>query len=117
MDFSVFLALSGAIYKFVEFVKPAIKRLGYADNVYEALVQLIACIAGVVLAFVAGGVNLLPAALPVPSVVGVVVTGVLIGLGADVVNAFIDLFYGWNKPTAKGTVSADVEVKAEVQPA
>lgn len=98
MDATVFLALAGAVYKFTEFIKPALKKPGWSDDVYNAAVQLLACVIGVVLAFVAGGVNLLPAVLPVPPVAGVVITGIVIGLGADVVNAALDLFYGWQKP-------------------
>lgn len=106
MDATLFLALSGAVYKFVEVLKPAVAtaaaRWGWTDDTRQAMVQLVAVILGVVLAFVAGGVNMIPASLPVPDVVGVVATGVVIGLGADVVNAVLGLFYGWQKtPAAK----------------
>lgn len=97
------LALAGAIYKFVEVVKPMIRslvvdRLHGSEDVYSAVVQAVSMAAGAVMAATMG-VNLLAALLPsAPNWTGYLATGFVIALGSDVLNAVIDLLYGWQRP-------------------
>lgn len=102
MEATTFLVLAGSVNRLVEVLKPALtnfsKKSGWSDGAYDALVQFISVLLGVLLAFVSGGANLLPAVLNIPAPVGIALTGVLIGLGADVVNAAVDFFYSWQRP-------------------
>jgi hypothetical protein len=112
MDATSFLVLAASVNRLVEAFKPSLKNLSdklkWSDDGYTALVQATAMVLGVVLAFIANGANLLPVTLPVPPVVGVVLTGLVVGLGADAVNLVIDFLYSWQRPepppadTAKG---------------
>ena len=101
MDATTFLVLAGSVNRLVEVLKPSIKntqtRFGWTDDAYVALVQFVSVLLGVVIAFVAGGANLFPAYEAIPQWLGVVGTGLIIGLGADAVNLVIDFLYSWKR--------------------
>ena len=104
MDATAFLVLAASVNRLVEALKPSLKNLSdklkWSDDGYTALVQATAMVLGVVLSFIANQANLLPVSLPVPSVVGVILTGLVVGLGADAVNLVIDFLYSWQRPAA-----------------
>lgn len=97
------LALAGAVYKFVEVVKPMIRslvvdRLKGSEDAYSAVVQAVSMLVGAVMAATIG-VNILSVVLPTaPEWAGYLATGFVIALGSDVLNAVIDLVYGWQRP-------------------
>lgn len=97
MDFSVPLALAAAVNRLMAIIKPYISNFGKANNwsnqVYDLVLQIIAILIGVVGAFALGGVNVLPATLNVSDTVGVIVTGVLVGLGSDLLNGVLAFLY------------------------
>lgn len=96
MDFAVVLAASAAVNRFVEFVKPYVDKLKLADNTRDGVLVLIAVLAGILIALLSdGAVNIFTGVPRLSPLGGQLLTGVLAGLGADVLNAFISLFYGW----------------------
>lgn len=102
------LAAAVAVNRFIEAIKPGLEK-ALPKDWYEGIVRLVACLAGILVAFVAGGLNIVPESLHVPQVAAVVLTGILIGLGSDAVNWFMDLLYGWQtKVTAKSVGNSDV---------
>jgi hypothetical protein len=107
MDATSFLVLAGSVNRLVEVLKPSIKnattKFQWSDDAYAASVQFVAIVLGILIAFVAGGVNLLPAVLPVSATVGTIVTGIVIGLGSDAVNLVIDFLYSYQRPTVPPT--------------
>jgi hypothetical protein len=106
MDASAFLALAGAVNRLVSVLKPTVGRLGLSDRAYDIALQLIAIVAGVILAFVAGGANVIPASLNVSPTIGVIITGVLVGLGSDVLNAVLEFLYAGQKAQGVPVVAA-----------
>jgi len=97
------LALAGAVYKFVEVVKPMIRslvvdRLKGSEDAYSAAVQAVSMLIGAVMSATVS-VNLLSVVWPAaPEWAGYLATGFVIALGSDVLNAVIDLVYGWQRP-------------------
>lgn len=117
MDFTLVLALAGAVERFTEVVKPIIAGFKLSDDAYKAAVQLVGIVIGVVLALLAGGsVNLLAGYPQIPQVFGIVITGAIAGLGASGVHVFIDLLYSWKdnstQPTATVTETTTSSVTA-----
>lgn len=111
MDATSFLVLAGSVNRLVEALKPSLtnvsKKFGWSDNAYDALVQTVSVLLGVIIAFVAGGANLFPASLPFPQWFEVAGTGIVIGLGADIVNLVIDFLYSYQRPTPPATPAVD----------
>ena len=109
MDASVFLALAGAVNRLVSALKPRIGQLGlrfgWSDDVYDVVLQLIAIVAGIILALTTSA-NVIPASLNASSLIGMIITGVLIGLGSDVLNAVIEFLYKPAGPGPGGTLVA-----------
>lgn len=100
MDTSLFIAASVAVNRFVDFLKPYVRKLPYSADIQDALLLLIACASGVLLAF-SGQLNLFTVVPNIPPFVATVLTGVLCGFGADVINVVVSLLYNWkdaNKP-------------------
>lgn len=102
MDATSFLVLAGSVNRLVEALKPSLanasRSFGWSDAAYNALVQTVSVLLGVIIAFVAGGANLFPASVPFPQWLEVAGTGIVVGLGADVVNLVIDFLYSWMRP-------------------
>jgi hypothetical protein len=94
MDFSLVIAASAAVNRFVEFIKPYVRKLQYTVDIQDGLLVLIAVLAGVAVAFM-GNLNLFVGIPNLPVVFAQILTGVIAGLGADVINVVIDLLYGW----------------------
>jgi hypothetical protein len=103
MDAQGFLALAAGVRQVVEGLKPGLtnlsKRFGWSDGAYDALIQSVAMALGVVLAFVTHA-NLLPVSLTDNAIIGQAVTGIVIGLGSDVVNLVITFLYSYERPAA-----------------
>jgi hypothetical protein len=98
MDFTIYFTLAAAVNRTVEVIKPLVKRYNFEQNVYDALIQLIAIALGILVVSVAK-VNIVNAFFPVvPEYLAFLVTGALVGLGADVLNGVIDLLYSWQRP-------------------
>lgn len=96
MDFAIVLAAAAAANRFVEFVKPQVQKLNLSDNAYNAVLTLIAVLSGILIALLSNGaVNIFTGIPTLTPVAGQILTGVLAGLGADVLNAVISLLYGW----------------------
>lgn len=93
-DFAAVMASAAAVNRFVEFAKPFVAKLNLNEELYKSVLVLISVLAGIVVALI-GNLNLFSAIGNMNALVGVLLTGVLSGLGADVINAFIDLLYGW----------------------
>ena len=94
MDINVFLAAAAAVNRFVEVVKPIIKNRVAAPDIQEAVIVLVATLAGIALALTAQ-INMLPDVVRLNETVEVILTGCVLGLGADAVNALFGLFYNW----------------------
>lgn len=115
MDFSVVLAASAAVNRFVEFVKPRVRALPYSTDVQDSLLVFIQVLAGIAIALM-GNLSLFVGVPSIPAWFATVLTGVIVGLGSDVINVVIDLLYGWKNNVANppATVQA-VEAKASVE--
>lgn len=118
MDFSLVIAASAAVNRFVEFVKPQIRKLPYSPDVQDGLLVFIQVLAGIAVALM-GNLNLFVGVPTLPAWFATVLTGVIAGLGSDVINVVIDLLYGWknnvtNPPATVQAGSADVSIDAHV---
>lgn len=102
MDIPVILIISAAVNRFVEIIKPSIKRatdaLKFTEEGYAATVQLVAVLVGILIGLISQ-VNMLSFVPNLPPVLGVVITGAFMGFGGDVLNGILDLLYAWQKPT------------------
>lgn len=94
-DFGPFLLAAAGANRFVEFAKFYVDKFQWSEQTRKSVLVLLSVLAGVVIALM-GNLNLLFGVPRVPEMAGVILTGVLAGLGADVVNAVIDLLYLWN---------------------
>lgn len=116
MDFSVVLAASAAVNRFVEFVKPQVRKLAYSTDVQDAILVFVQVLAGIAVALM-GNLTLFTGVATIPVWFATVLTGVIIGLGSDVINVVIDLLYGWKNnvtatqsaPSASADISIDVK--------
>lgn len=116
MDFSLVIGASAAVNRFVEFVKPYVRKLQYTVDVQDGLLVLIQVLAGVAVALM-GNLNLFVGIATLPPLFATVLTGVIAGLGADVINVVIDLLYGWKGNVVarqSGASSADVTTNVTV---
>ena len=102
MDTATLLALTGAVNRLVSVLKPSIANLKLPDKTYDIVLQLIAIAAGIILAFITNA-NIIPAALNVSSLLGTIITGALIGLGSDILNAVLAFLYTGQNPIKVGT--------------
>lgn len=93
METGTLLAAAAAVNRFVEVVKPAVREVVPEAYQKAALVAL-ALAAGLLVAWV-GRLNVIGDALSLPSWIEIVLTGALVGAGADALNAVIDLLYSW----------------------
>jgi len=118
MDFSVVLAAAAAVNRFVEgLVKPSIRKTPYSVEVQDGLIVFLSLLAGVAVALM-GNLTLFVGVPAVPPLAATLLTGAVIGLGADLIHVVIDLLYGWRdatRPTEGGeqepvTASAKVTV-------
>lgn len=116
MDFSVVLAASAAVNRFVEFVKPRVRAFKYSVEVQDSILVMIQVLAGIAVALM-GNLSLFTGVASIPVWFATILTGVIIGLGSDVINVVIDLLYGWKNnvtstqsvDTASANVSIDVK--------
>jgi hypothetical protein len=112
MDFTLVLAAAAAVNRFVEFAKVYVDKLGFTDSVRDGVLVLIAVLSGILIALLSGGaVNLFTSVPTLTPLAGQILTGVLAGLGADVLNAVIGLLYGWRDNT--DAKAAEHAAKAE----
>lgn len=93
MDFSIYLAAAAAVNRFVEVLKPALREV-VPEAYQKAALVAVAIAAGLLVAW-AGQLNLIGETFALPPVVEIIITGALIGAGADVLNAALDLLYSW----------------------
>jgi hypothetical protein len=101
MDFTLVLAAAAAVNRFVEFVKPYVDKLKLADSTRDGVLVLISVLSGILIALLSnGGVNIFSGVSSLTPIAGAILTGVLAGLGADVLNAVISLLYGWRNTVA-----------------
>lgn len=101
MDFAIVLAAAASVNRFVEFIKPYVDKLKLADDVRNGILVLIAVIAGILIALLSdGAVNVFGGVPRLTPLAGQILTGVIAGLGADVLNAVISLLYGWRDTVA-----------------
>lgn len=117
MDFSVVLAASATVNRFVEFVKPRVRALRFSVEVQDSILVLIQVLAGILVALM-GNLTLFTGVTAIPAWFATVLTGVIIGLGSDVINVVIDLLYGWkNNVTAPvaTTESASADISIDVK--
>ncbi len=97
--FESLLILAAAINRTVELaVKPLLDRAGLSEDVRVFAVRLSAVILGVLMAFLYN-LNALPEFIPVPTTVGVIITGAALAFGAEGLNGLRDLLYWRDKPT------------------
>jgi hypothetical protein len=122
MDFSVVLAASAAVNRFIEAVKPFVRKLNVSVEVQDSVLVVIQVAAGIALALM-GQLNLLIGVPTIPPLVAVILTGAVLGLGADIVNVVVDFLYGW-KANVTGTSSSkstltvvETEQKTDLAPA
>lgn len=100
MDFALVLAASAAVNRFVEFVKPYVDKLKFSDEVRDGVLVLVAVLVGILIALLSDdAVNVFMGIPRLSPIAGQILTGVLAGLGADVLNAVISLLYGWRDNT------------------
>ena len=93
-DFGAVLACAAAVNRFVEFMRPLVGKLNLSEEVYKSVLVLIAVLSGIAVALM-GKLNLFVGVDGMNDLLGILLTGVVSGLGADVLNAVIDLLYGW----------------------
>lgn len=94
MDISIVLAAAAAVNRLVEFLKPYMRKLHYTESVQDGLLVLTALLAGVAVALM-GNLSLFTGVANVPATAGLVLTGAVIGLGADFIHIVFDFLYGW----------------------
>lgn len=95
MDFSVVLAASAAVNRLVEgLIKPNVRKLPYTTEVQDGLIVFLALLAGVAVALM-GNLTLFTGVPQVPQLFAIVLTGAVIGLGADIIHVLIDFLYSW----------------------
>lgn len=118
MDFSVILAASATVNRFVAFVKPYIRSLKFSTDVQDGLLILVQVLAGILIALM-GSLNLFVGIPTLPPFAAYLLTGAVVGLGADVINVVIDLLYGWKNnvanPVAAVESTGDVKATATVE--
>jgi len=119
-DATPYLALSATVNRFVEFIKPTLSNI--PEQWYDAVLKGISVLLGVVLVLLAQGLNLFAAIPAINPVIGQVLTGVVVGLGAEVIDAVVDLIYSWQTPaqptvtttTSGGSATITASVKESV---
>lgn len=100
-EFALVFAAAAAVNRFVEFIKPRIDALKFSDATRDGVLVLIAVLTGILIALLSGGaINMFATIYGLPALVGQILTGVLAGLGADVLNAVLGVLYGWRDNTA-----------------
>jgi hypothetical protein len=107
MDFSIVIAASAAVNRLVESIKPAIRKLPYAVEVQDGILVFLSLLAGIAVALM-GNLSLFVGVASVPAFVAVLLTGAIIGLGADAIHVIIDLLYSWRdatRPTEGATLA------------
>lgn len=104
-DFALVFAAATAVNRFIEFIKPRVDALKLTDSTRDGVLVLIAALTGILIALLSGGaINIFATVYGLPPLAGQILTGVLTGLGADVLNAVIGVLYGWRDratPTSK----------------
>lgn len=96
------LALSAAINRFVQYVKPFVGTLGLDQQWRVLLLQIVQGLTGVALA-ASANLNIITG-FPVPEWFGIVITGLLAAVGSEAIHAAVELLYSWrNKPVPPTT--------------
>lgn len=119
MDFSVVLAASAAVNRLVEgLIKPSIRKLPYSTEVQDGLIVFAALLAGIAVSLM-GNLTLFVGVPQIPTLVGVILTGAVIGLGSDLIHIVLDFLYSWRdnitiSPAAVETSKADVTTTVNV---
>lgn len=103
-DIAILLAAAAAVNRLVELIKPAVDLLELEPHKRKALLVGISITVGVGLAL-SGDLTLLADAVRLPTWLDAVLTGALIGLGADAVNGAVDVLYSWRRPAGQNKPS------------
>jgi len=99
MDFTLVLGAAAAVNRFVAFVKVYVDKLGLEDKTRDAVLVLIAVLAGILIALMAPAINIFTNIPTLPLLAGQILTGAIAGLGADFLNGVLGLLY-WQTPPA-----------------
>jgi hypothetical protein len=97
------LALSAAINRFVQYVKPFVGTIGLEQQWRVLLLQIIQGVTGVALA-ASANLNIITG-FPVPEWFGVVITGLLAAVGSEAIHAAVELLYSWREKPAQPPVT------------
>ena len=114
------IVLSGAVNRAVELLKPALERYISDENARHWATYVVSLLIGVFAAFSAN-VNILADSerfALVPELFGVIVTGLIIGGGSNVINALFDILYGWRdrvEQPAIGQIALAEYIEPEAQ--
>ena len=111
MDFSVVLAASAAVNRLVEAIKPAIRKTAFSTDIQDGLLVVIAVLAGIAVSLM-GGLSLFTGVPTVPPLGGLILTGAIVGLGADAIHIVIDFLYSW-RDAVRPTDGAVLAVSGE----
>jgi hypothetical protein len=91
MDVKPFLAAVALVNRACEFVKPVIRTWNVKREIQDAILMAIAALVGVMVCLISE-LNLL-GGLVENRVIGIVMTGFVVSIGADFVNLIFDLLY------------------------
>ena len=105
------IVLCGSVNRIVELAKRALAQTALSAETRSVLVLAIQLIAGIFAVGLAG-VNLL-ADTPAPELIGLIVTGLVVGLGSEAVHVVVSLVKAL-APTPAPVVTAPVPAAAEV---
>lgn len=120
MDFTVVLAASAAVNRFTEAIKPIVRKWKISEAAQDGLLVFIALLAGVAVALM-GNLSLFTGVESIPPFAGLLLTGAIVGLGADAIHIVLDFLYGWRdavRPTEGVVMAIDgepVTAKAEIK--
>ena len=96
-------ALSAAINRFVQYVKPFVGTIGLEQQWRVLLLQIIQGVTGVALA-ASANLNIITG-FPVPEWFGIIVTGLLAAVGSEAIHAAVELLYSWRTKPAQPPVT------------
>ncbi len=118
-DPAPYLAISAAVNRFTEVLKPSLKQIPASEEVQEAIIQGVAILLGILLVSLAPGLNLFVSIPALSPLLGIILTGAVVGLGAEFIDAVVDLLYSWQRPPTSETkittpAGSDSEVSATV---
>lgn len=111
MDFSVVLAASAAVNRLIEAVKPFVRKWNISTEVQDGVLVILQVLAGIAVALM-GNLSLFTAVPQIPTFAGLMLTGAIIGLGADFIHIIIDFLYGW-RDSVRPTEGAEIQITSE----